>query len=111
MLTDKSKWGAYWFTHRDSFHSSHWEKVKKTPHGKAHWDFLIKCAYFACYQEKWTMEDFAHEIGASITTARRYADHFASVYGICLIHGTHEHRPIIHLTKQQTFSLFKGVKR
>lgn len=81
MLVDKTKWGQYWFTHRDSFHSTHWVKVKRTPHGRAEYDHLVKCAYFACHEHGWSIEDFSNEVGLSETTARKWAEHFSSVYG------------------------------
>ena len=84
MFTDRTKWAAYWFTNRDRFHSTDWTKVKRTSRGRADYDFLVKCAYFACHQEDWSLQDFANEVGISDTTAYRWMNHFSSIYGVHL---------------------------
>lgn len=70
----------FWVDNREIFHGTDWTIQKRSSYGKIVYAFYQKCAWFCCAINHWTVEDYANELGCSISTASRLSNHFSTIY-------------------------------
>ena len=74
------EWARFHSEHRDLASLNDWRMARRNVSGVNMRDFLIKCAFFYAVQHDWRIDQFADEVGISITTATEINRRLSSIY-------------------------------
>ena len=77
------EWARYHREHRDLVSLNDWQMARRNKSGTELRRFLLKCAYFFSVQQDWTMDQFAHECGISVSTATYFDREMRGIYPSC----------------------------
>ena len=77
------EWARYHKEHRDLVSLNDWQMARRNKSGTELRRFLIKCAYFFAVQYDWTMDQFAHECGFSVSLATQFDREMRGIYPSC----------------------------
>ena len=77
------EWARYHREHRDLVSLNDWQMARRNKSGTELRRFLLKCAYFFSVQQDWTMDQFAHECGISVSTAAYFDREMRGIYPSC----------------------------